>query len=106
MKHIIVKKCGQCPANSAPLCLADMDLDCKVTEEGFPDDCPLEEYKTKWNKTKEGLPELNAYVIVSNGKTVWPSHRGITDDGWMWYNDGGVSEKEDVTLWMEFPTPA
>ena len=44
MKYILVRKCGRCPANSSPLCLADMDLDDKVTDEGFPEGCPLPDF--------------------------------------------------------------
>ena len=43
-KCIIVAKCSQCLANQCGLCLADMDLDYELPEEGFHKDCPLPDY--------------------------------------------------------------
>jgi len=57
-KHIIVSKCSRCPANSNPLCLADMELDDKVTEEGFPEGCPLNDYN-EWISIEDRLPDKN-----------------------------------------------
>jgi len=59
----------------------------------------------KWISVKERLPEMDKVVLVSNGILVYPSHRGISDEGYCWYNWGGISEKEDVTHWMPLPEP-
>ena len=44
MKYILVEKCSKCPANQGELCMADMDLDGLLTEEGFPEGCPLPDF--------------------------------------------------------------
>jgi len=109
-KHIIVSKCSQCPANSNPLCLADMDLDDKVTEEGFPEGCPLDNYG--WISVSDDLPDNSRWVLGKCSITVCMPpvepvifqvkySNGIWSD---WCGDGEKEGEWRVTSWSEIPT--